>query len=165
MTMVKTFDELAVEGLRDIYDAEHQITEALPKMEKAATSPQLKQAFQTHLRQTEGQIKRLDQVFQLLGQKAERKTCLATRGLIAEANEHIKETETGPLLDAVLIDAAQKVEHYEIASYGTARTFALQMGNSQVANLLDETLQEEGDTDKLLSRIAETNVNQKAAQQ
>ncbi len=162
---VRTFDELALEGLKDLYDAEHQITEALPKMAEAATAPELKKAFNTHLDQTHNQIARLEKVFELLGEKAERKPCVATRGLLAEGKEHMKETEKGPLLDAAMIEGAQKVEHYEIAAYGTARTYAKQAGNDQVAKLLDETLQEEGDTDHLLTRIAESVVNRKAAMQ
>ena len=161
---VKSFEELSLDGLRDIYDAEHQITEALPKMASAATSPELKKAFELHLTQTQNQIKRLEQVFDLLGEKAERKTCLATRGLIAEANEHMKETEAGSLRDAVMIGGAQKIEHYEMAAYGTARTFAQQMGNTKVASLLEETLNEEEQTDKKLTQVAETVVNPKAAQ-
>ena len=160
---VTTFDELSLEGLKDLYDAEHQITEALPKMAEAATSPELKKAFQTHLSQTQNQITRLEQVFELLGQNAERKTCVATKGLIAEAKEHMKETQKGPLLDAVMIEGAQKIEHYEMAAYGTARTYAKQAGQTQIARLLDETLQEEGDTDKILTGIAESVVNRKAA--
>ncbi len=162
---VSTFEELSLAGLKDIYDAEHQITEALPKMTEAATSADLKQAFQNHLEQTRNQIKRLDQVFEHLGQKAERKPCVATKGLIAEANEHLKETEKGALRDAALIESAQKVEHYEIASYGTARTYAKQAGQAEVARLLEETLQEEEATDRLLTKIAESVVNPKAAAQ
>jgi ferritin-like metal-binding protein YciE len=165
MSRVSTFDELSLAGLKDIYDAEFQITEALPKMAQAATSIELKQAFQTHLEQTRHQIERLDTVFQLLGEKAERKTCVATRGLIAEGTEHLKATEAGPLRDAGLIESAQKVEHYEIAAYGTARTYARQAGQTQVARLLEETLREEADTDKLLTSIAESVVNQQAAMQ
>jgi ferritin-like metal-binding protein YciE len=160
---VTTFDELSLEGLKDLYDAEHQITEALPKMAEAATSPELKKAFQTHLEQTQNQITRLEQVFELLGARAERKTCVATKGLIAEGKEHMKETQKGPLLDAVMIEGAQKIEHYEMAAYGTARTYARQSGQDEVARLLDKTLQEEGDTDKILTGIAESVVNRKAA--
>ncbi|HEV2126235.1 MAG TPA: ferritin-like domain-containing protein [Chloroflexota bacterium] len=165
MSAVSTFDELSLEGLKDIYDAEHQITEVLPKMTEAATSADLKQAFQHHLEQTRNQIKRLDQVFEHLGHKAERKACVATKGLIAEANEHLKETEKGPLRDAALIESAQKVEHYEIAAYGTARTYARQSGQAEVARLLEQTLQEEEATDQLLTKIAESVVNPKAAAQ
>jgi ferritin-like metal-binding protein YciE len=162
---VSTFEELSLEGLKDIYDAEHQITEALPKMAEAATSAELQKAFRQHLEQTQSQIKRLEQVFQLLGQKATRKPCVATKGLIAEANEHLKETDKGPLRDAALIESAQKVEHYEIASYGTARTYAQQAGQDEVAALLEQTLKEEEATDQLLTKIAESVVNRKAAQQ
>jgi ferritin-like metal-binding protein YciE len=160
---ITTFDELSLEGLKDIYDSEHQITEALPKMAEAATNPQLKKAFHTHLDQTKEQITRLEKVFDLMGEKAERKPCVATKGLIAEGNEHIKETAKGPLLDAALIEGAQKIEHYEIAGYGTARTYAAQAGKDDVAALLEETLREEEETDKLLSGIAESVINPKAA--
>jgi ferritin-like metal-binding protein YciE len=162
---VSTFEELSLEGLRDIYDAEHQIVEALPKMIEVTTTPKLKTAFNTHLKQTQNQIARLEQVFEALGEKAERKSCVAMKGLIAEGKEHIKETKQGPLLDAVLIEGAQKIEHYEIASYGTARTYAKQAGQDEVARLLEETLQEESETDELLTQIAESVVNRKAAAQ
>ncbi len=160
---ITTFEELSLEGLKDIYDSEHQITEALPKMAEAATNGELKKAFNTHLAQTQEQITRLERVFELLGEKAERKPCVATKGLIAEGNEHIKETQKGPLLDAALIEGAQKIEHYEIAGYGTARTYANQAGKADVAALLEETLREEEETDKLLSGIAESVINPKAA--
>jgi ferritin-like metal-binding protein YciE len=163
MTEVTTFDELCLEGLRDIYDSEHQIVAALPAMVSAATSPKLKKAFTTHLKQTEEQIVRLEKVFEKLGEKAERKACKATKGLLAEGAEHMKEIKSGPLLDAALIEGAQKVEHYEIASYGTARTYATQAGKTEVASLLDETLKEEEETDQLLTQIAESVINPKAA--
>ena len=160
---VTTFDELCLEGLKDIYDSEHQIADALPKMAESATHPELKKAFTTHLAQTKEQITRLEKVFELLGEKAERKACVATKGLIAEGNEHIKETAKGPLLDAALIEGGQKIEHYEIAGYGTARTFAKQAGKTEVAALLQETLTEEEDTDRMLTGIAESIINPKAA--
>ena len=160
---INTFDELCLEGLKDIYDSEHQIAAALPKMAEAATNAQLKKAFNTHLTQTEEQIKRLEKVFEIFGEKAERKSCVATKGLVAEGNEHIKETAKGPLLDAALIEGAQKLEHYEIASYGTARTYATQSGKEEVASLLEETLKEEEETDKILTGIAESVINPKAA--
>lgn len=165
MAKVTTFDDLCIEGLKDIYDSEYQITLALPKMAEAATSAPLKRAFKHHLDQTEGHIGRLEKVFELLGVKAERKPCVATKGLIAEGNEHMKEVEKGPLLDAALIEGAQKVEHYEIASYGTARTYATQAGKTDVAALLDETLKEEEETDQALTKIAESVINPKAAKQ
>ena len=163
MAKVTTFDDLCLEGLKDIYDSEHQITVALPKMMEAATNAALKKSFKLHLEQTQGHISRLESVFQLLGEKAERKTCVATKGLIAEGNEHIKEVEKGPLLDAALIEGAQKIEHYEIASYGTAKTYATQTGKAEVAALLDETLKEEEATDQALTKIAEEVINPKAA--
>jgi ferritin-like metal-binding protein YciE len=161
---VSSFEELSLEGLKDIYDAEHQITEALPQMAQAASSPELKHAFQLHLKQTQNQIKRLDQVFSLIGQQPERKTCVATRGLIAEGQQHLHETEQGPLRDAALIESAQKVEHYEMAAYGTARTYAQQLGQEQIAQLLEETLREEEETDQKLTDIAENVVNRQAVQ-
>lgn len=132
-------------------------------MAEAATSPELKEAFHLHLAQTQGQIKRLEQVFEMMGEQAERKTCKATAGLIAEGKENIAEIEKGPVLDAALIGAAQKVEHYEIASYGTARTFAETMGHAEIAELLQMTLDEEEDTDEKLTELAESIINQRAA--
>ena len=163
MAEVTTFDEMSLAGLQDIYDAEHQITQALPKMTEAATSPKLKQAFEKHLAETQGQITRLEKVFDLLGEKPKRKACVATKGLIAEGNEHIKEVAKGPVLDAVLIEGAQKIEHYEIASYGTARTYANQVGQTEIAALLEETLKEEEATDLALTALAESGINKKAA--
>ena len=163
MAEVTTFDELCLEGLKDIYDSEHQITVALPKMADVATSPKLKAAFLLHLKQTEEQIVRLEKVFEILGEKPERKPCKATKGLIAEGDENIEEIERGPLLDAALIEGAQKVEHYEIASYGTARTYATQAGKTGIVALLEETLKEEEETDRILTGIAESVVNPKAA--
>lgn len=163
MAAVTTFEQLSLEGLKDMYDSEHQITKALPKMAEAATSAELKKAFKHHLAQTEAQITRLEKVFALLGEKAERKACVATKGLIAEANEHIQDTQKGPLCDAGLIESAQKVEHYEIASYGTARTYAKQAGHKEVMALLEETLKEEEETDRALTAIAESVINPKAA--
>ncbi len=165
MAKVSSFEEMFLEGLKDTYDAEHQITAALPKMADAATSPDLKKAFKFHLEQTQNQITRLEKVFELLGEKAERKTCVATKGLVAEGQEHIKETEKGPLCDAGLIESAQKVEHYEIASYGTARTYAKLMGKPEIVTLLEETLKEEEDTDRSLTTLAESVINARAAAQ
>lgn len=165
MAKVRSFDELCLENLKDIYDAEHQIMEALPKMAEAATSPRLKEAFHAHLKQTQGHIKRLEQVFELMGESPERKTCVAAKGLIAEGKENLREVTQGPLLDAILIESAQKVEHYEIASYGTLRTFATQASRAEVAQLLEATLKEEEDTDRALTSIAETVINPKAAQE
>lgn len=155
--------ELFVEELKDLYDAEHQITEALPKMRQAASSTQLKKAFEDHLAMTEKQIKRLEQVFEALDQKPSRKTCKGMQGLIKEGSEIISEKMDSDVRDAALITAAQKVEHYEIASYGSVRTFANLMGHDRAAKLLQQTLDEEGQTDEKLTQIAET-LNQRANQ-
>jgi ferritin-like metal-binding protein YciE len=148
------FQELLVEEIQDLYDAEKQLTKALPKMAKAASHQELRQAFQDHLEMTQNQIARLEQAFELLGERAKSKPCKAMKGLVEEGQEHIQEHEKGPMLDAALIGAAQKVEHYEISGYGTARALAKALGHRDVAGLLDETAKEEGATDKLLTQIS-----------
>lgn len=158
---MNTLEDLLVHELQDLYDAEHQITKALPKMAQEASSSQLKDAFNTHLKETEGQIKRLDQVFEAMGQKAERKACVAMQGLIKEANEMIGEKMADEVKDAALIGSAQRVEHYEIAGYGTARNFAEVLGMNDVARMLQETLDEEGATDEKLTKVAKT-INRQA---
>src|SRR5215207_4243125 len=155
--------ELLIEDLKDLYNAEQQLTKALPKMARKASSPDLKAAFQTHLKETEGQIRRLEQVFEAFGAKAKGKTCHAMKGLIEEGNELMSEDAEPDVLDAGLIGAAQKVEHYEIASYGTVRTYAKLLGNEQAARLLQQTLDEEGMTDKKLTALAESHINVDAA--
>lgn len=150
-------------GLKDIYSAEQQALAAYPEMIRAASSEDLKAAFTEHMEQTRGQIDRLQQIFQKMNDNPEGVECAAAKGLIQEAREHIKEIEAGPLLDAALIGAAQKVEHYEIASYGTARTFAEQMGDDIAAQLLEATLEEEELTDERLSDLAISTVNPDAA--
>ena len=149
--------ELLVDELQDLLDAEEQLTEALPKMVKAAKSPNLKEAFQKHLTQTEGQVERLQKVFELLGEPAEAKPCKAMMGLIKEGDETIEEgADKDPLAaDLALIAAAQKVEHYEIASYGTVRVMAKQIGEIEAARLLSHTLGEEESADFLLTAIAD----------
>ena len=147
------------EELRDIYDAEKQLVKALPKMAEAAHSPALKSAFQEHLRQTKKQVSRLEQVFEGIGKSAQTKTCEAMKGLVAEGDEVISAQGDPSVKDAALIAAAQRVEHYEIAGYGTARTFAQQLGMSDAAKLLQETLDEEADTDKKLTELAVTTIN------
>jgi ferritin-like metal-binding protein YciE len=159
---MESLNELFHAELKDIYDAEHQITEALPKMEKAAHSAQLKQGFRTHLRETENHINRLEQVFGMIGKKAARKKCKGMAGLIKEGDELMKEDADADVTDAGLISAAQKVEHYEMAAYGALRTWAKMMGHRDAARLLQQTLDEEGDTDKKLTAMAETNINEKA---
>jgi ferritin-like metal-binding protein YciE len=158
---LNTLQDLLVDELRDLYDAEHQLTKALPKMAETATSSKLRDAFSNHLKETEGQIKRLEQVFEAMGEKAERKTCPAMQGLIKEANENIKEDMADEVKNAALIASGQRVEHYEIAGYGTARTFAEVLGLNDVAKLLQQTLDEEGAADEKLTQIAKT-VNKEA---
>lgn len=154
-----TLRELFIAELKDTYDAEDQITQALPKMVKAASAPELQTAFQQHLEQTQQQIERLEQVFSICGEKAERKLCKGMQGILKEGDEMMKSGEPSAVMDAALISAAQKVEHYEIASYGTLRTFANQLGMSDVAKLLQTTLDEEGKTDEKLTKLAERMVN------
>ncbi|GES43016.1 YciE/YciF family protein [Rhizobium dioscoreae] len=159
----KTLEDLFYDTLKDIYFAERQIVRALPKMARAAQSPDLKAGFEKHLQETEGHVERLQQVFELIGKRAQGKTCEAIQGIIAEGEEIIDEFKGTPALDAGLISAAQAVEHYEIARYGTLRTWANTLGQQQVVKLLDQTLQEEGNADKTLSKLATTAANQKAA--
>lgn len=158
-----SLDALFIDQIQDIYDAEQRLTEALPKMADAANDTQLKNAFQHHLQETEMQVNRLEQVFELIGEKPKSKTCEAMKGLIAEGEEVIDAQGDKSVRDAALIAAAQRVEHYEIAAYGAARTFALRLGNSQVANLLQKSLDEEGAADHKLTEIAEASVNPEAA--
>ena len=152
---IDTLRELLIDELKDIYSAEKQITKAMPKMIKKAQNPELRKAFERHLRETEGQITRLERVFQKLGQPAKAKTCKAMQGLVAEGQEMMGEDLDPDNMDAALIASAQKIEHYEIASYGTVRTWARRIGNEDVARLLQQTLDEEGETDKLLTSIAQ----------
>lgn len=154
--------DLLIEELQDAYSSETQILEALPAMADAASSPQLKQAFQTHLQETDGQVKRLEQIFQILQADPAGNTCEATQGLIEEAEEIMDQGLSPEVLDVALIMAAQKVEHYEIASYGSLRTLAETCGMSDIAKLLDETLSEEKATDEKLTQLAEREVNQRA---
>lgn len=154
-----SLEDLFVDQLKDVYSAERQIIQALPKMAKAASNPQLQQAFQEHLQQTQQQKDRLDQIFQQMGASSGRKKCMGMEGLINEGEELINNGGTPDVLDAGLIAAAQKVEHYEISAYGTLRTFAQQLGNNQAVNLLQQTLDEEAQTDKKLTSLAEQNIN------
>ena len=160
---IKTLDDLFVHTLQDIYYAENQITKALPKMISQASDPQLKQGFETHLRETENQIKRLEQVFQMLGDQPKAVDCPAIDGIIKEANEIAGEIADKDVLDAALLAAAQAVEHYEISRYGTLIAWARRLGHNNVVSLLQQTLDEEKATDKRLNEIAESKVNQKAA--
>jgi ferritin-like metal-binding protein YciE len=160
---LETLRDLMCHELQDIYDAEHQMTEALPLMEKAASAPDLKRAFSEHLARTEAHIARLEQVFQRLGAPAKRQACAGMKGIITEGQKMMNENADPDVMDAGLIAAAQKVEHYEIAAYGTVRTYAAQMGDQEVCALLQATLDEEGATDKRLTAIAEGHVNLDAA--
>jgi ferritin-like metal-binding protein YciE len=155
MSKITTTTELLVEELKDLYSAESQLLKALPKMAKAAESEELQEAFTNHLKQTEGQVKRLEKVMKKLGESPKGKKCKAMEGLVAEAKEVLEEDAEPVLRDLALIVAAQKVEHYEIAGYGSARTLAEISGESEIAEILQETLDEEGETDKLLTKIAE----------
>lgn len=156
MPKISTPNDLLVEELKDLYSAENQLLKALPKMAKAADNEELQKAFTTHLKQTEGQVKRLDKVMKKLGETPKGKKCKAMEGLIEEAKEVLEQDFEPALRDLALIVAAQKVEHYEIAGYGSARTLAELVEEDEVAQLLQQTLDEEGETDKLLTGIAET---------
>lgn len=158
----KTLDDLFHDTLKDIYYAENKIVKTLPKMAKAATSADLKKAFQKHLKETEGQIKRLEKVFSIIGKKAQGKTCDAINGITDEGAEIIKEFKGSPALDAGLLAAAQAVEHYEISRYGTLRAWAKELGHDDAAQLLDETLDEEKATDDALTDLAIGAVNDAA---
>jgi ferritin-like metal-binding protein YciE len=159
----KGFKDLFELELKDLYSAEKQLTKALPKMAKAATNEQLQEAFTSHLEETEGQIERLEKIFDQLGISYGRvEKCKAMEGLIEEGKKVMEEGLEPEVLDAALICAAQRVEHYEIAAYGCARTFAQQLGHQDIADLLQETLDEEGSADKKLTDIAESVVNQEA---
>jgi len=156
----KTLDDLFEDTLKDIYYAEKKILTALPKMAKAAQSDELAAAFKKHQKETEGQVKRLEKIFDLIDKPARGKKCEAIDGIIDEGKEIMKEFKGQPALDAGLLSAAQAVEHYEISRYGTLRTWAQQLGQDQAARLLDETLKEEKNTDVSLTKLAESLVNQ-----
>jgi ferritin-like metal-binding protein YciE len=158
-----SLDQLFLDQLEDLYDAEKRLVDALPKMADAATSPQLKQAFQNHWEETKQQVRRLEQVFQEIGKSPERETCEAMKGLISEGEEMISAKGDPDVKDAALIAAGQRIEHYEMAGYGTARTFAQRLGLTNAAQLLQETLNEEGEADHKLTEIAEASVNVHAA--
>jgi ferritin-like metal-binding protein YciE len=158
----KQLDELFHEGLKDIYFAEKKILVALPKMAKAARLEEAKAAFEKHEAETEEQVARLEQIFELIEEKAQGKTCPAIIGIVEEGQEIIKDYKDSPALDAGLIAAAQAVEHYEIARYGTLKTWAQQLGLKEAVKLLDQTLTEEKNTDEALTELAETAANQKA---
>lgn len=159
----KTLKDLFHETLKDIYFAEKQIYRALPKLAKGAESEELKQAFLHHREETEGQIERLEQVFEALEKPARGKTCEAIKGLMEEGNEVLEDFEDSPALDAGLVACGQAVEHYEMARYGALITWANQLGMKDAAKLLDQNLQEEKKADALLTKLATSMINQKAA--
>jgi ferritin-like metal-binding protein YciE len=160
---LNTLEDLLLHELKDLYSAENQLLKALPKMAKAADHEDLRAAFEEHLEQTEGQVDRLDQIAELLGKKLTGHTCKAMKGLIEEGSELISEDAHPAVKDAGLIGAAQRVEHYEIAGYGTARTLAEHLGHDEIVELLEETLAEEKETDVKLTELAESSINVDAA--
>ncbi len=160
---IKNMDDLFVHTLRDIYYAEKQIVKSLPEMIDKANNQQLKQGFQTHLRESENHVKRLEQIFQLLGKQAQGVDCPAIDGIIEEAEDVAGEVQDKTVLDAALIAAAQAVEHYEMTRYGTLIAWAKQMGRNDAATLLNQTQEEEKATDKKLTQMAEANINRRAA--
>ena len=160
---INSLRELYVEQLRDLYDAENQLIKALPKMAKEASSDELRQGIEEHLEQTRGHAERLEQIFEQLGEKAKGKKCKAMQGLLDEGKEVLEEDMEEDTKDAAIIAAAQRVEHYEISGYGTARTYANLLGENEAAGLLEETLNEEKETDQKLTQLAEE-INVEAAE-
>ncbi len=152
---VDTIEKLFIQELKDLYSAENQITKALPKMVKAASSGDLKKAFEAHLRETEGQIERLVEICNILGTAPKGKSCEGMKGVLEEGSSVLQETKEGDVRDAALIAAAQRVEHYEMAAYGTVRTYAELLGQEKIAKLLEETLEEEKAADQKLTSIAQ----------
>jgi ferritin-like metal-binding protein YciE len=152
---VENMEELMLDELKDLYSAEKQIVKALPKMAKACESDELKQAFQTHLEETKGHVERLDEIFEALGKSSRGKTCHGMQGLLEEGSEMLEEIEKGGVRDAALISAAQRVEHYEIAAYGSVREYAKLLGKKQIVSLLEQTLEEEKATDEKLTSISQ----------
>lgn len=162
---LETLNDLYVAELKDLYSAEHQLLKALPKMAKAASDAQLAQAFTDHLAETKGQVARLEKIFKKLDVSPKGKTCKAMEGLLEEGKELMSEDAAPTVMDAALIAAAQRVEHYEMAGYGCVRTFAQLLGFDDAASLLQETLDEEGAADKKLTKLAETVINAEAVGQ
>ena len=161
----KTLNDLFLDGLKDIYHAEKQVLRALPKMARAVKNDQLRQSLEQHREETNGQIERLERLFELVEKRASGKPCQAMQGLIEEGQEHLEEYKDSPALDAAIIAANQGIEHYEIARYGTMRTWAQQLGMNEAVQLIEQTLEEEKKTDKLLTQMAEQSANQEAEQQ
>lgn len=160
---VGNLEELLIDELKDLYSAEKQIVRALPKLAKSATSQELSEALLSHLEETEGQVERLEKISGLVGKKLTGKTCVGMKGVLEEGSEVLEDTDEGAIRDAALIAASQRVEHYEMAGYGAARDFAKLLGKSDIASLLEETLEEEKNADKKLTSIA-SSVNEQAKQ-
>jgi ferritin-like metal-binding protein YciE len=160
---IENLEDLFLEQIEDLYDAEQRLVKALPKMAEASTSSQLRQAFDSHLEETKGHVRRLEQVFQAMRKKPKGQTCDAMKGLVAEGEDMISNTEQSPLRDAGLIAAANRVEHYEIAAYGSVLAFAKTLGIQEALALLDATLTEEKKADQKLTQLAETSINESAA--
>jgi ferritin-like metal-binding protein YciE len=158
---VETLEELLIDELKDLYSAEKQIVRSLPKLAKAASSPELQKALLSHLEETKGQVARLEEIGEILGKKLTGKSCAGMKGVLEEGSEVLEDTDKGIVRDAALIGASQRVEHYEMAGYGTARDFAKTLGKNDIARLLEETLEEEKAADKKLTVISKT-VNSQA---
>jgi ferritin-like metal-binding protein YciE len=165
MAKAKTFRNLFIDQLRDLYSAETQLIKALPKMAEAATSPALKDAFRGHLAETKEHLERLEELFQTFDEKPTGKICAAMKGIISEGDEIANEKYTLPVRDAGLIAAAQRVEHYEMAAYGTVRAFALRLHDKSIVAKLQLTLKEEGDCDKKLTLLAHSSINERASEE
>jgi len=161
---IESMRDLFLEQIQDLYDAEQRLTKALPEMADASTSPELRRAFEDHLSETEGHVTRLERVFTELGEEPKGTTCDAMKGLIKEGDNVADDIDRSPLRDAGLIAAANRVEHYEIAAYGSARSFAQSLGMEQAVSLLEQTLREEKAADERLTQIAESMVNEQARQ-
>lgn len=159
---LKTLEDLLLMEIQDLYDAEHRILKALPKLAKKASHSELSAAFEEHLEQTQSHVVRLENVFKILGEKPKRKTCEGIKGLLKEGDEALEEPMENDVRDAAMIGAAQRVEHYEMAGYGCAKTFASRLGYDDAADLLQQTLDEEAETDQKLTGIAESAVNEDA---
>jgi ferritin-like metal-binding protein YciE len=162
MMKIESMEDLFLEQVEDLYDAEKRLVKALPKMAEASTSQTLRQAFESHLMETEGHVSRLETIFRILGQDPKSHTCDAMKGLISEGEDVVSDIDQSSLRDAGLIAAANRVEHYEIAAYGSARTFADILGLTEAALLLEQTLQEEKKADQKLTQLAESMINDEA---
>ena len=165
MMKLDSLRTLWIEEMRDLYNAENQLLKALPKMAKRASTPELKEAFESHLGETQTHVERLEEIFAKLGKKPGGKTCKAMKGLVEEGSEMLKEDGPDSVIDAGIIAAAQRVEHYEMAGYGAARTFASLLGEDDAEELLQTTLDEEGAADEKLTEIAESIVNEEAEEE